>query len=166
MKRSSLERKTGLRRSKQWPDSFMSSATGWQPMDAAASQPHSLASPYSKKKRKAKAKARAKIANGKRAQVAARQGWRCVACGSTLPAWFDTHHVLPQGKWPEHAHERDNLVAIDRGCHDNHERAHRRIRYDELPQQVREWIGTLGEPEKMYAERTYGAKWPARQERE
>ena len=57
----------------------------------------------------------------------------------------------------EHALESRNLVALCAGCHDNHERAHRRIRYDELPDETRTWISTLGGQETSYLERTYRA---------
>jgi hypothetical protein len=68
---------------------------------------------------------------------------------------FDPHHVLPQAQWPEHAENPFNLVMVCWHHHDNHERAHRRIRYDELPEQVRTWIRTLGGRETLYVERTY-----------
>jgi 5-methylcytosine-specific restriction endonuclease McrA len=89
---------------------------------------------------------------------------RCVVC-DTNGAWvpLQLHHVLPQSQWPEYDQWPDNLVAVCPGCHDNHERAHRRIRYDELPEQVRTWVRTLGGRENMYLERTYPRvpKWPA-----
>jgi 5-methylcytosine-specific restriction endonuclease McrA len=59
-----------------------------------------------------------------RAAVKARSKGRCVVCagrGSQL------HHVLPKQRWPEHALVADCLVLVCPGCHDNHERAHRRI---------------------------------------
>jgi 5-methylcytosine-specific restriction endonuclease McrA len=85
-----------------------------------------------------------------------RQGWACLVCDETHAIRpMHMHHVLPQSQWPEHDQQPFNLVAICAGCHDNHERAHRRIRYDELPEQVRTWIRTLGGRETLYTERTY-----------
>jgi 5-methylcytosine-specific restriction endonuclease McrA len=103
-------------------------------------------------------KPKARIPHNVRRSVYRRQNWCCVACGmSVLTALsrLDLHHVLPQQTWPEHGQQPFNLVAICPGCHDNHERAHRRIRYDELPEQVRTWIRTLGGRETLYVERTY-----------
>jgi 5-methylcytosine-specific restriction endonuclease McrA len=103
-------------------------------------------------------KPKARIPHNVRRAVYRRQEWRCLVCDGrdvlTLP-YLQMHHVLPQQTWPEHDENPFNLVAICAGCHDNHERAHRRIRYDELPEQVRTWIRTLGGRETLYVERTY-----------
>jgi 5-methylcytosine-specific restriction endonuclease McrA len=95
-------------------------------------------------------------ANVKRA-IFRRQLWRCLVCeiGPFSYGQLQIHHVLPQRLWPEHDQQMHNLVAICPGCHANHEAAHRRIRYDELPEQVRTWIRTLGGRETLYTERTY-----------
>jgi 5-methylcytosine-specific restriction endonuclease McrA len=100
-------------------------------------------------------KPKARIPHNVRRAVLRRQGWRCVVCGPRNTLYLQMHHVLPQEKWPEHDENPFNLVAICAGCHDNHERAHRRIRYDELPEQVRTWIRTLGGRETLYVERVY-----------
>jgi 5-methylcytosine-specific restriction endonuclease McrA len=99
-------------------------------------------------------KSKARIDSKIRSVVWKRQERRCVACGVRVLR-PQIHHVLPQSQWFEHAHDPRNMVAICPGCHDNHERAHRRIRYDELPEQVRTWVRTLGGRENMYLERTY-----------
>jgi 5-methylcytosine-specific restriction endonuclease McrA len=101
-------------------------------------------------------KPKARIPHNVRRAIYRRQDFRCLVCREGLWALgFHVHHVLPQSKWPEHDQQMHNLVAICVGCHDNHERAHRRIRYDELPEQVRTWIRTLGGRETLYVERTY-----------
>jgi 5-methylcytosine-specific restriction endonuclease McrA len=101
-------------------------------------------------------KPKARIPHNVRRAVSRRQGWGCLVCGDRGAGdWIQMHHVLPQAKWPEHDGNPLNLVAICWACHDNHERAHRRIRYDELPEQVRTWIRTLGGRETLYTERTY-----------
>jgi 5-methylcytosine-specific restriction endonuclease McrA len=99
-------------------------------------------------------KAKARIPQAVRLEIRRRQGGRCLVCGTKR---YDAHahHVLPQQNWPQHAYEANNLVAVCPGCHDNHERAHRRIRYDELPEAVRTWVHTLGGRETLYLERTY-----------
>lgn len=43
------------------------------------------------------------------------------------------HHVLPEGKWPHLAKLATNLVGVCVACHDEHERAHRRIPIAALP---------------------------------
>jgi 5-methylcytosine-specific restriction endonuclease McrA len=101
-------------------------------------------------------KPKARIPHNVRRAVMRRQGWTCLVCGFlSLRDGVQMHHVLPQQTWPEYDENPFNLVAICPGCHDNHERAHRRIRYDELPEQVRTWIRTLGGRETLYVERTY-----------
>lgn len=85
--------------------------------------------------------------------VSVRSRGRCVVCGSRRR--LQKHHVLPVQHWPQYELEELNLVIVDAGCHDEHERAHRRIRWDELPQETRTWIRTLGGRETLYAERTY-----------
>jgi 5-methylcytosine-specific restriction endonuclease McrA len=99
-------------------------------------------------------KPKARIPHNVRRAVCRRQQYRCLVCGEP---WLrlDLHHVLPQSKWPEHDEQMMNLVAVCETCHARHEVAHRRIRYDELPEQVRTWIRTLGGRETLYVERTY-----------
>jgi 5-methylcytosine-specific restriction endonuclease McrA len=99
-------------------------------------------------------KPKARIPHNVRRAILRRQDYRCLVCGE---GWFrlQLHHVLPQSKWPEHDEQMMNLVALCEPCHARHENAHRRIRYDELPEQVRTWIRTLGGRETLYTERTY-----------
>jgi len=63
-----------------------------------------------------------------------RSAGRCIVCRER-PA-VQVHHVLPKSRFPQHALETDNLVGVCPGCHDEHERAHRRIRLDDLPAAV------------------------------
>ena len=103
-------------------------------------------------------KPKAKIPHNVRRFVNRRQDWRCLVCGEGPFPWrgpLQVHHILPQAKWPEHDQQPLNMVALCPGCHDAHERAHRRIRWDELPEQSRTWIRTLGGQETLYAERVY-----------
>lgn len=50
------------------------------------------------------------------------------------------HHLLPVRYWPELEREPRNLVALCAGCHDDHERAHVRLRWEWLPQECRVWL--------------------------
>ena len=103
-------------------------------------------------------KPKAKIPHNVRRFVLRRQHHRCLVCDRS-EGWgqLQLHHLLPQAKWPEHDQQPLNMVALCPGCHDAHERAHRRIRWDELPEQSRTWIRTLGGQETLYAERVYKA---------
>jgi 5-methylcytosine-specific restriction endonuclease McrA len=131
VRKSELKRSTPLK-----------SATGWSAMDTPRT-------PLKRTKRKKSVWLSAHA----RQTAWARSGARCTVCHKW--ASLQIHHVLPKSQWPEHAHAIDNLVAVCAGCHDNHERAHRRIRYEELPEQVRTWVRTLGGREEIYMERTY-----------
>jgi 5-methylcytosine-specific restriction endonuclease McrA len=137
MKRSELQRRTPLKRTP------LKSATGWQAMDA----------PVAPLRKPTKRKPKARFAKDVRAFIAFRDRG-CVVCKAPRLR-VEMHHVLPQSKFPAYAKRTENLVALCAGCHDEHERAHRRIRYDELPEQVRTWVRTLGGREEIYMERTY-----------
>lgn len=65
------------------------------------------------------------------------------------------HHVLPQGKWPHLAKVEANLTAVCPFCHDEHERAHRRLPRCVLPPETI----ALAEAEGLswYIERVYPA---------
>ena len=65
------------------------------------------------------------------------------------------HHVFPEQKWPHLAKVEDNLVDVCQLCHDDHERAARRIPRAALPAVALE----LGEREGLgwYVEATYPA---------
>jgi hypothetical protein len=99
-------------------------------------------------------KARASISKEIRVKVLLRQAGRCVVTGCGNWPWH-IHHALPRSKWPEFTLEPLNMVAICAEHHDLHERAHRRIRQDELPEATLTWIRTLGGRETLYLERTY-----------
>ena len=47
--------------------------------------------------------------------VAARQGWRCAACGELLSAFYEVDHVV--GLWRGGSNDDTNLQALDRECH-------------------------------------------------
>ncbi|MCA1571682.1 MAG: hypothetical protein LC798_15490 [Chloroflexi bacterium] len=66
------------------------------------------------------------------------------------------HHVFPRQRWPELARELANLVGVCGGCHDEHERARRRLPRDVLPPET---IALAGDDGRMlaYLERTYPA---------
>jgi 5-methylcytosine-specific restriction endonuclease McrA len=98
-------------------------------------------------------KPKARIPGSVRQAVYRRQNWHCLLC----PTWgtLHLHHVLSQQHYPEHDQQPLNLIALCADCHMRHENAHRRVRYDELPEQVRTWIRTLGGRETLYVERTY-----------
>jgi 5-methylcytosine-specific restriction endonuclease McrA len=98
-------------------------------------------------------KQRASLTPAQVREVARQSGGRCIRCGSKRR--LQRHHALPVSKWPEHEREPRNMVLACEGCHDEHERAHRRFRHDELPEAVRTWIRSLGGREALYMERTY-----------
>jgi 5-methylcytosine-specific restriction endonuclease McrA len=56
---------------------------------------------------------------------------RCIVCGSRA---VHGHHVLPVSRWPELTAVAANIVACCEACHARHENAHRRIRWEELPE--------------------------------
>lgn len=86
----------------------------------------------------------------KRAKAYVRSGGRCVVCRRA--AATQLHHVLPVQRWPEHELDDRNMVGVCPGCHDNHERAHRRIGRHELPWDVVAFVLPL---EAAYFDRTY-----------
>lgn len=98
-------------------------------------------------------KTRAKLSPAKIREVNQRSRGRCIVCGSKR--MLQRHHVLPVQRWPQYETQGLNLVLVCAGCHDEHERAHRRIPYGSLPKSVRTWIRTLGGRETLYMERTY-----------
>lgn len=101
-------------------------------------------------------KRRAKIPTAVRARVKARSRGKCIACDTYPPAPIDQlHHVLPVRDFPELEWTEDNLVGVCVGCHDEHERAHRRIPWRRLPPCARELVDKVGVAAQVYAERTY-----------
>jgi 5-methylcytosine-specific restriction endonuclease McrA len=83
-------------------------------------------------------KPKARIPKATRDAVYRRSGGWCIVCGRARAE--ECHHVLSQFRFEQHAHEPDNLVGVCRGCHDLHERAHRRIRWSELPEVVQRFV--------------------------
>lgn len=65
------------------------------------------------------------------------------------------HHVLPVQSFARWELNPENLVGICAECHDEHERAHRRIPYTALPVIVRLFAQNAGGQESMYIHRTY-----------
>lgn len=104
-------------------------------------------------------KTRAKLSAAVIAEVAKRCRGRCVRCRTKRA--LQRHHVLPVRLWPEYEAEPRNMVLVCEGCHDEHERAHRRLRLVELPEECALWAYTRGGRESLYIERTYpGALGP------
>ncbi len=85
----------------------------------------------------------------------ARTHGACITCSARAA---QVHHVLPRNKWPHLAKLAANLVGICAACHDEHERAHRRIPRALLPAAAL----ALAEAEGLtwYIERTYPAPRP------
>lgn len=65
------------------------------------------------------------------------------------------HHVLPVQMFVRWELSLDNQVGICAECHDEHERAHRRIPFAALPEVVRTFARCAGSQESLYFERTY-----------
>jgi 5-methylcytosine-specific restriction endonuclease McrA len=76
----------------------------------------------------------------------------CIVCDK--PA-RDLHHVLPVRHFPELVNEVENLVAMCRPCHMNHESAFRRIYANELPACTVALVARLGGPYEVFFVRTY-----------
>jgi 5-methylcytosine-specific restriction endonuclease McrA len=83
-----------------------------------------------------------------------RQAGLCPVCDRYLTT-LQVHHILPQSKWPEHAENLENMVALHPHCHANHEAASRRIRQSELREETLTWVRSLGGLEALYLERIY-----------
>lgn len=127
-----------------------------------------------------KRKVRRKIPIAVRNAVKARSHGRCVVCLHRLAAAgvlnrerasrvAQLHHVWPVRLFPELEVEPWNLVGLCVGCHDEHERAHRRVPRDALPSEtiaLSQWPGAPADPavygvRLSYLERTYPLKDPA-----
>jgi hypothetical protein len=92
---------------------------------------------------------------GVAAEVARRSKGRCIVCGRK-PRRKTRHHVLPVSRWPELETVAANMVLICwEPCHVNHEAAHRRIRWSELPACAITLAQTLGGRAVMELERNY-----------
>lgn len=88
---------------------------------------------------------------------------RCTMCGKpeNLPQWpHHPHHVFPVRaaiiSFPELEAESANLILLCPGCHDNHERAHKRVPRSKLPTET--LALAVGNPTRqIYLEQTYPA---------
>lgn len=98
-------------------------------------------------------KQRAPIPAGVAAEVIRRDEGACVVCGRSRS--LQPHHVLPVEHWPEFTTHPANIVLICWPDHDNHERAHRRIRWDELPPETIRLAQQTSGAAAAYLERSY-----------
>lgn len=106
--------------------------------------------PLSQGKRRQKAR----IPQPIRAAVLRRQGGKCITPGCKgRPA--HRHHCLDEQMFPQAACEPGNLVAICPACHDNHTRAHRRLRREWLPPGLGALAVSIGPRAVSFLERTY-----------
>lgn len=64
------------------------------------------------------------------------------------------HHAFPRQTWPELTHELANLVGVCAGCHDEHERAHRRLPWAVLPPETIA-LAAGDDKRRSFLERTY-----------
>jgi hypothetical protein len=95
---------------------------------------------------------RRKIPPHVRKRAMTRTRGRCAVCRGRAT---QLHHVLPRRSFPEHEVDDRNLVPVCDGCHDEHERAHRRIPRAALPAIVLHFVMTQC---AWYVERTYPAR--------
>lgn len=69
------------------------------------------------------------------------------------------HHVFPRQRWPQLIKVAANLIGVCPGCHDEHERAHRRIPLAALPACVFDLVDADPEADRLllYLDATYPA---------
>ena len=97
-------------------------------------------------------------------QVVDRDNGRCVVC-NTLAVGEPPHHVFPKAatKWPHLRADPDNLVMLCLPCHDQHERAYKRVPRSALPAVTLALAEREGPRAVAYLERTYpeveGVSW-------
>lgn len=96
---------------------------------------------------------RARISHEQWLEAKKRSDGRCVQCDRHCLG--QAHHVLPRRLFPECADEVRNLVYVCPGCHDEHERAHRRIRLGSLPSCCFEVAAEVGDRALSYIQQTY-----------
>jgi 5-methylcytosine-specific restriction endonuclease McrA len=87
------------------------------------------------------------------AEIARLSRGRCVRCKTKRA--LQPHHVLDVQMFSEHELEPRNIVLVCAGCHDEHTRAHRRLRIDELPDEVIAFVYSTGGREVLHLERYY-----------
>ena len=90
-------------------------------------------------------------------EVARRSRGRCIVCAwnGKETAGTQRHHVLPVQSWPELELHPDNMVLVCAACHDDHERANRRIPRPALPAAALKVAAVMGA--EWYVEKTYPA---------
>lgn len=101
----------------------------------------------------ARRKRRQSISAKVRRDVYARSNRKCIVCRKRRP--LTIHHVLPVREWPALELDARNMVGVCAGCHDEHERAHRRIRWSELPECAITLAYATSGAAAVYLERTY-----------
>jgi hypothetical protein len=77
---------------------------------------------------------------------------RCIVCGHKAE---HGHHVLPVERFPELTAVAENIVGVCLVHHALHHAAHRRIRWDELPQCTITLAQSTSGAAAVYLERTY-----------
>jgi 5-methylcytosine-specific restriction endonuclease McrA len=163
MKRTPLKRKTPLRPAgacaKCWGGELPTMAgctacggTGQMPFRDADGKPLVRQAGFKRTELKpGKRKARVLVPQGVRRLAFAATGGRCIRCGEQAT---QLHHVLPRRLYPDLEREGMNLVPCCHGCHDEHERAHRRFTQRELGPHLWDWA--VGR-DRAYMQRTYPA---------
>lgn len=146
MKRPELQRKTPLKRSS--PLSAIPSPEDYTDQDG---KPIVRPAPKLKQTvlKPVKRKVRKPIPQGERRRAAARTLGRCIRCGNRAR---QLHHVLPVRMHAAFQTTHLNLVPVCTGCHDEHERAHRRFTQREIPAEVWAWCVAQ---DRGYMQRTY-----------
>jgi hypothetical protein len=74
------------------------------------------------------------------------------------------HHLLPVREWPRWLKAPDNMVALCEACHDRHERAFRRLRWEWLPEGCRLFLMAVADADGTawaYLARTYPGSGPS-----
>lgn len=89
---------------------------------------------------------------GARTEALRRSGGRCIVCGERA---VHGHHVLPVERFPELTDCAANIVGVCEVHHALHHSAHRRIRWEELPECVIVLAQTTSGAAAMFLERTY-----------
>lgn len=105
--------------------------------------------------RRAPKQPRARTSHDAWKEARGRSGQRCVQCEEKC--FGQVHHVLPKRMFPDLVDDARNLVWMCAGCHDEHERAHRRLPLAKLPTCAFELAAEVGDRALAYIQRTYPA---------
>lgn len=100
-----------------------------------------------------KRKTRQRIPPNARQRVFTRSKRKCIVCHRRVR--LSIHHVLPVRLFPDLQLDPANMTGVCEGCHDNHERAHRRIRWAELPECAITLAHATSGAAVVFLERTY-----------